>query len=159
MIFSWLEFLLTRFFDTRSWFYGLSFKMPHCIHLLLHDTLTYLVSFVPKLIEINHLQKQPLVMFCLKSVFESFAKFTKKHLCRSISFDKVAGFRPTTLLKKRRRHMHFSVNLCEIFQNTSGWLTPHLRKPTKTNTAKNNARKIVTVLGKGFSQLPSRHSR
>ena len=140
MIFSWLEFLLARFFDTRSWFYGLSFKDPS-LHSPVTPRLSHLVSFVTKLIEINHLQKQPLEMFCLKGVIKSFAKFTKKHLCRSISFNKIAGFMPTTLLKSRRRHMRFSVNLWEIFQNTSAWLLPHLRKPTKTSTAKNNARK------------------
>ena len=31
----------------------------------------------------------------------NFAKFTEKHLCQSLFFNKVAGLRPATLLKKR----------------------------------------------------------
>ena len=31
----------------------------------------------------------------------NFAKFTGKHLCQSLFFNKVAGLRPATLLKKR----------------------------------------------------------
>ena len=36
-----------------------------------------------------------------KGVLKNFAKFTGKHLCQSLFFNKVAGLRPTTLLKKR----------------------------------------------------------
>ena len=36
-----------------------------------------------------------------KSVVRNFAKFTGKHLCQSLFFNKVAGMRPGTLLKKR----------------------------------------------------------
>ena len=39
-------------------------------------------------------------MFC-KKVYRNFAKFTGKHLCQSLFFNKVAGLRPTTLLKRR----------------------------------------------------------
>ena len=36
-------------------------------------------------------QKQPLEVFYKKVVFESFAKFTGKHLCQGLFFNKVAG--------------------------------------------------------------------
>ena len=36
-----------------------------------------------------------------KDVFRNFAKFTGKHLCQSLFFNKVAGPRPGTLLEKR----------------------------------------------------------
>ena len=36
-----------------------------------------------------------------KGVLRNFTKFTGKHLCRSLFFNKVAGLRPATLLKKR----------------------------------------------------------
>ena len=36
-----------------------------------------------------------------KGVLRNFAKFTEKHLCRSLFFNKVAGLRLATLLKKR----------------------------------------------------------
>ena len=50
-------------------------------------------------------------MFCKKDVPKTFAKFTGKHLCRSLFFDKVAGVCSVTLLKKRLRHRCFPVNL------------------------------------------------
>ena len=36
-----------------------------------------------------------------EGVIRSFTKFTEKHLCQSLFFNKVAGLRPATLLKKR----------------------------------------------------------
>ena len=36
-----------------------------------------------------------------KDFFKIFAKFTEKHLRRSLYFDKVAGLRPVTLSKQR----------------------------------------------------------
>ena len=39
---------------------------------------------------------------CLrKGVLRNFAKLTGKHLCQDVFFNKVAGLKPTTLLKKR----------------------------------------------------------
>ena len=35
-----------------------------------------------------------------KSVLKNIAKFTGKHLCQSLFFNKVAGQRPASLLKK-----------------------------------------------------------
>ena len=40
-------------------------------------------------------------VFCKKGVLRNFAKCTGKHLCQSLFFNKVAGLRPATLLKKR----------------------------------------------------------
>ena len=37
---------------------------------------------------------------CKKSVPRNFPKFTGKHLCQRLFFNKVAGLRPATLLKK-----------------------------------------------------------
>ena len=36
-------------------------------------------------------QKQPPEVFCKKSVLKNFAKFTRKHLCQRLFFNKVAG--------------------------------------------------------------------
>ena len=46
-------------------------------------------------------------------VLGNFAKFTGKHLCQSVFFNKVAGLRPATLLKKRLAQV-FSCEFCEI---------------------------------------------
>ena len=36
-----------------------------------------------------------------KGVLKDFAKFTEKHLFQGLSFNKVAGLRPATLLKEK----------------------------------------------------------
>ena len=48
-----------------------------------------------------HQQKQPPEMFYKKAVLKNFAIFTGQHLCCILFFNKVVGFSPATLLKKR----------------------------------------------------------
>ena len=45
-------------------------------------------------------QKQPPEVFCKKVVLKNFTNFTGKQLCWSVFFNKVAGLRPATLLKR-----------------------------------------------------------
>ena len=45
-----------------------------------------------------------------KDFFKNFAKFTEKHLRRSLYFDKVAGLRPVTLSKQRPRQTYYPVS-------------------------------------------------
>ena len=47
-----------------------------------------------------------------KGVLRNFGKFTGKHLCECLFFNKVAG-QPATLLKKRLRHKRFPVNFAK----------------------------------------------
>ena len=72
-------------------------------------------------------------MFCKKrcslrnGALRNFAKFTGKHLCQSLFFNKVADLRSATLLKKRLWHRCFPVNFAKFLktpflQNTSGRL-------------------------------------
>ena len=64
---------------------------------------------------------------CSIGVLKNFTKFTGKLLCQSLFFNKVAGLRPATLLKKRLCQKCFPANFV-IFsrtpfsQNTSRWL-------------------------------------
>ena len=55
-----------------------------------------------------------------KSVLRNFEKFTGKHLCQSIFFNKVAGLSPrlspATLLKKRLWHRCFPVNFAKFLR-------------------------------------------
>ena len=44
----------------------------------------------------DNIQKQPPEVFYKKGVLKFFAKFTRKYLCQSFLFDKVAGLRPAT---------------------------------------------------------------
>ena len=69
-----------------------------------------------------------------KGVLRNFTKFTGKHLCQSLFFNKVAGLRPATLLKKRLWHrcfpkkgtlaQVFSCEFCKISKNTFFYGTP-----------------------------------
>ena len=71
-------------------------------------------------------QKQPPEVFTKKYNLKSFAKFTGKHLCQSLLFNEVAGF--------RLRHRFFPVNFekflkAPFLRNTSGrllliWVCP-----------------------------------
>ena len=63
-------------------------------------------------------------MFCKKGILRNFPKFSGKHLCQGLFFNKVAGLRPGTLLKKRLWHRCFAVNFAKFLripflQNTS----------------------------------------
>ena len=57
-------------------------------------------------------------MFCKKGVLRNFTKFTGKHLCQSLLFNKVTGLRLATLLKKRLWHRCFPVNIVEFLRTT-----------------------------------------
>ena len=58
-----------------------------------------------------------------KSFLKNFTKVKGKQLCQSLFFNKVAGLRPATLLKKRLRHRCFLVHLAESLR------TPFYRTP------------------------------
>ena len=62
-----------------------------------------------------------------KGILRNFAKFTGKHMCQSLFFNKVAGLSTATLLKKRLWHWCFPVNFAKFLrtpfpQNASGRL-------------------------------------
>ena len=51
-----------------------------------------------------------------KGVLRDFVKFSWKHLCRSLFFNKVVGLKPVTFLKKKLRHRCFHVNFAKILR-------------------------------------------
>ena len=59
-----------------------------------------------------------------KSGFRNFTKFTGKHLRQSLFFNKVAGLRPATLLKKRLWHRCFPVDFVKFIRTP--FLIEHL---------------------------------
>ena len=67
-----------------------------------------------------------------KDVFKNFAKFTGKHLCQSLFFNKVA-VRPACLLKKETLAQVFSYDFCEISKNTFYCKTPLAAASTMLN--------------------------
>ena len=64
-------------------------------------------------------------VFCKKDVLRNFAKFTGKHLCQSLFFNKVAGLRPATLFKKRLWHRCSPVNFVKFLRTR--FFIEHLR--------------------------------
>ena len=62
-------------------------------------------------------------VFCEKDVLRNFAKFTGKHLCQSLFFNKVAGG-ACNFIKKETLAQVFSCELCEISKYTSFYRTP-----------------------------------
>ena len=66
-----------------------------------------------------------LEVFCTKGVLRNFEKFTGKHLCQILLFNKVAGLRTVTLLKKRFWYRCFPVNFSKFLKTPS--ITEHLR--------------------------------
>ena len=63
-------------------------------------------------------------MFYKKGVFKNFAKFTGKHLCWSLFSNKVAGWKPAMLLKKRLWHMFFPVIFAKIWVKNNNFNFP-----------------------------------
>ena len=59
-----------------------------------------------------------------KGALRNFAKFAGKLLCQSLFFNKVAGSRPATFIKKETLAQVFSCEFCEISKNT--FFTEHL---------------------------------
>ena len=53
-----------------------------------------------KMMNLSKLRSSRPEVFCKKGALRNFAKFTEKHLCRSLVFNKIAGLRPATLLKR-----------------------------------------------------------
>ena len=64
-------------------------------------------------------------LFCRKDVLKNFAKFGRKDLCQSLCFNKAAGHRPATLLKRRLWYRCFPVNFVKFLQIS--FLREHLR--------------------------------
>ena len=58
-----------------------------------------------------------------KSALKNFTKFTGKLLCQSLFFNKVAGLKPASLLKKRLWHRPFPINFAK-FLGTLFYGTP-----------------------------------
>ena len=63
-----------------------------------------------------------------KVVLKNFAKVTGKQLCQSLFFNKVVGFRPATLFKKRLCHSCVPVNFAKFLR------TPFYRAPPATTS-------------------------
>ena len=70
-------------------------------------------------------------VICEKSVLRNFKKFTGKHLCWNLFFNKVSGLRPATFLKKETLAQVLSCEYCEISKNTFCYRTPAVASVVK----------------------------
>ena len=62
-------------------------------------------------------------VFCEKGVLRNFSKFTEKHLCQSLSFNKVAGG-ACNFIKKETLTQVFFCEFWQISKNTFFYKTP-----------------------------------
>ena len=103
-----------------------------CISVPLSVFLTF-TPFFQKVIEKDMFRSSHWRCSVTKDVLRNFSKFTGKHMCQllffnkvaGLLFNKVAGFRPATLSKKRLWHWCFLVIFAKfeehfLLQNTSG---------------------------------------
>ena len=115
----------SRMVSSVSWIFDVAGSTKT---LNLSQKLRLKIYRIERLNGIHEIQKQSLEVFYMqKGVLRNFTKFTGKHLCQSLFFNKVAGPRSATLLKKRLWHRCFPMNLAKFLrtpflQNTSGWL-------------------------------------
>ena len=70
-------------------------------------------------------RRNRLEVFCKKGVLRNFEKFTGKHQCQSLLFNKVAGPSHVTLLKERLWRRCFPVNFLKFLRTPS--VTEHVR--------------------------------
>ena len=81
------------------------------------------VNFSDKIPNIGQKQS-PGGVLCIRCS-QRFRKIYRKNLCQSLHFNKVAGLRSATLLKKRLQHRCFPVNFSKFLRTP--FLTEHLR--------------------------------
>ena len=74
--------------------------------------------------EVSNLRTSGLEVFSKKVVLRNFSKFTGKHLCQNLFFNKVAGLRPANFIKKYTLAHMFSCEFCEISKNSFFHRTP-----------------------------------
>ena len=80
---------------------------------------------IPQFVRLLFFKSSRLEVFCKKGVIRNFAKFTGKHLCQSLFFNKVASL-DLQLYKKEALAQVFSCEFSEICKKTFYFLTEHL---------------------------------
>ena len=77
-----------------------------------------------------------------KAVLRNFIKFSGKHLCQSLFFNKVPGLRPGTLAQV------FSCEICETSKNTFSYRTPLVAASSSSHqkTCKSHHKMFITQI-------------
>ena len=102
-------------------------------------------------------------VLCEKGVLRNFVKFTGKHLCQKLYFNKVAGLTPAILLKNILWHKCFRVNFANFlrtlfFTEHLWWLLlykEHIVQGTLLNGCFQNNKIILRLFQ--FSIVDSKH--
>ena len=107
-------------------------------------------------------RSRSLEVFCRKGALRNFEKFTGKHLCQSLLFNKVAGLRTVTLLKKRFWYRCFPVNFSKFLKRPSiteylRWLL--LKTPLNQLTFREELVDLQLYCSRTFSQEIFKHMR
>ena len=92
-------------------------------------------------------------VFCKKGVLRNFTKFTGKHLCQNLFFNKVAWLSPATSFKKRLWHRCFPVEFCEISKNIFLHRT-HLKAASELLPLNSNISSIINWHGSKYASQP-----
>ena len=93
-------------------------------------------------------KSSPPDVFCEKVVLRNFAKFTRKHLCQGLFFDKVSG--ACNFIKKEALAQVFSCEFCEISRNTFFYRTPLVVAP-ETRPLRAEWYKVLKIIHCGIS--------
>ena len=88
-------------------------KALHCRCLTRFRVYSYTILYMSLVLNVGSSCPD---VFRKKGVLRNFAKFTGIHLCQRLFFNKVAGLRPETLLKKSLWHRCFPVNIAKFLK-------------------------------------------
>ena len=67
------------------------------LHFLCSEKILPTISYPNRANQIESYKSSRTEVLCKKGVLRNFAKFTGKHLCKSLFFNRVAGLRPDSL--------------------------------------------------------------
>ena len=112
---SYGKWLFNRTFEGRIWY----FTWPYQKIYIKKHTREVLTNYLQHRSWSWHKRSRCPEVFCEKGVLRNIVKFTGKHLCQSLFFDKVACLRPATLLKKRLWHRCFPMNFVKFLRTPS----------------------------------------
>ena len=109
-----MQYFLAWFFGTRLYF---SQRTYHRLVIQFRKLRQIWFKFKLSRLLVTRLRCSRSEVFCKNSVLKNFAKFTWKHLCQSLFFNKVAGD-ACNFIKKETLALVLSCEFCEIFKNT-----------------------------------------
>ena len=115
-------------------FYRNFFKAFFFFHILVREissTSMLSVDLLSVFLKIRHDRSSRSEVFCKRGVLKNFSKFTGKHLCQGLFFNRL---KPATLLKKRLWHRCFIMNFAEFSKASFIYRIPLVAASVRRNT-------------------------